>query len=64
MISDTAFDKLLAIYERDRILWAAVYAVSELNTVWSRMAFAPSSMRLTERALMNLCAIHHIDPDA
>tara|TARA_R110000868_G_scaffold250896_3_gene507646 strand:+ start:770 stop:922 length:153 start_codon:yes stop_codon:yes gene_type:complete len=48
MISDRAFDQLLAIYEHDRILWAAAYAMHQIDA---------------ERPLRALAQVHGIDPD-
>ena len=54
-ITDTAFDKLLAIYEEDRALWAAVYAMGEVCEYKSNFG---------ERALRTLSSAHGINPDA
>tara|TARA_R110000822_G_scaffold21722_8_gene68733 strand:- start:2623 stop:2778 length:156 start_codon:yes stop_codon:yes gene_type:complete len=51
MITDAAFDRLIAIYEQDRILWAAVHA------------HMPDDTR-ADVGLSWLCEIHGINPDA
>ncbi len=52
-ITNAAFDKLLAIYERDRILWAAVHS----HNRWDRRSKAfVGGMRI-------LASAHGIDPD-
>lgn len=42
VIADAAYDQLLAIYERDRIVWAAVYAMNHRDgwTGIRKLAFA------------------------
>lgn len=49
MITDAAFDHLLAIYEHDRILWAAAHVHQRSNGLIG---------------LRMLAVAHDIDPDA
>ena len=48
MITDAAFDQLISIYERDRILWAAAYATHSSDGIAGLRALARG---------------HGIDPD-
>ena len=49
MITDAAFDRLIAIYEHDRILWAAAHVMD---------------CRSGSVGLRKLARGHRIDPDA
>jgi hypothetical protein len=49
MITDAAFDRLIAIYEQDRILWAAAHAQHSKDGA---------------AGLRKLVLAHGIDPDA
>lgn len=50
-LTDCAYDALLGIYEQDRTLWAAVYAVGQITGMDGAAG------------VRHLCAAHRIDPD-